>query len=204
MTNVPKAMAVPGFRRWMVFLLGGLTLVVFGAGGVALITLVQQRDLGHVLFGKGDLLVQACLGGGVGQAIGFGARAIIRRPFMRDLDAQFAERLGPRVGRVSDRLFLSVCAGVGEELFFRGALQHWLGMFITAVFFVAIHGYLDPRDRRMMIYGLYMTASMVVLGWLADQYGLLAPMLAHTLIDIVLFGQVVSTYRRILAEKAQD
>ena len=194
--------APPRFRRWMVFLLGGLTLVVFGAGGVALITLVQQRDLWYVLFGKGDLLVQLGVGVGAGLFIGYGARAMIRRPFMRDLDAQFAERLGPRVGRMSDRLFLSICAGVGEELFFRGAVQHWLGILPTAVLFVAIHGYLDPRDRRMLSYGLYMTLGMLLLGWLAQRCGLLAPMVAHTIIDIVLFRQLVGTYRRILAVRA--
>lgn len=202
MTDVPEP-AVPGFHRWMVFLLGGLTLLVFGAGGIALITLVQQRDLWSVLFGSGDILVQVGLGLATGLIIGLSARVIIRRPFMQDLDAQFAERLGPRVSRFSDRLFLSVCAGVGEELFFRGALQHWLGVLMTGVLFVAIHGYLDPHDRRMMIYGLYMTAAMVVLGLIADRYGLLAPMIAHTLIDIVLFGQLVRTYRRLLAERAQ-
>ncbi len=202
MTDVPDP-AAPSFHRWMVFLLGGLTLLVFGVGGIALITLVQQRDLWSVLFGRGDMLVQVGVGVATGLIIGFGARAIIRRPFMRDLDAQFAERLGPRVRRLTDRLFLSVCAGVGEELFFRGALQHWLGVLFTAVLFVAIHGYLDPRDRRMMIYGLFMTAGMMVLGLIADRYGLLAPMIAHTLIDIVLFGQLVGTYRRLLAERAQ-
>jgi membrane protease YdiL (CAAX protease family) len=200
MTDVAEPSAAPLFPRWMVLTLGGITLLVFGAGGVALITLVQSRDLLSVLVGPSPVWLQVAWGLGAGLGIGLGARALIRRPAMRALDERFARLLGPRVQRVSDRLFLSVCAGVGEELFFRGALQFWLGIPLTALLFVAIHGYLDPRDRRMLVYGLFMTVGMMVIGLLANAQGLLAPMLAHTVIDIILFQQLVRTFKSLPVE----
>ncbi len=187
----------------MVLLLGGATLLVFGGGGAALITWVQDRDLLPVLVGSSSLWLQVALGLGAGVGIGLGARAIIRRPAMRVLDEHFARRIGPRVQRGSDRLFLSVCAGVGEELFFRGALQFWLGIPLTALLFVAIHGYLDPRNKRMLAYGVYMTFAMMLIGLIAEHHGLLAPMLAHTVIDIILFQQLVRTYRDLPVEAEQ-
>jgi membrane protease YdiL (CAAX protease family) len=83
---------------------------------------------------------------------------------------------------------------VGEELFFRGAVQWWLGIPFTAVVFVAIHGYLDPRDRRIMAYGTLMTLGMMLLGWMAERYGLVGPMLAHTLIDVILLERLHGTW----------
>lgn len=90
---------------------------------------------------------------------------------------------------------VSVCAGVGEELFFRGAIQHWLGTLLTAVVFVALHGYLDPRDGRILRYGLYMTGAMAIIGWWAERHGLIAPIIAHTLIDVVLIARLLRHWR---------
>lgn len=188
--------------RWMGWLLGGLTLLVFGAGGVLLITVVQGRDLGVVLLGDGPWWHGVAWGVLAGVLIGLLARALVRSRLMRDLDERFARRIGGRVQRWEDRLFLSVCAGVGEELFFRGALQYWSGIVATAVLFVGIHGYLDPRDRRMLAYGAFLTLAMCGIGWLAAREGLLGPIVAHTLIDLILFGQLVRTYHRLMARDA--
>ncbi|MBL8001098.1 MAG: CPBP family intramembrane metalloprotease [Flavobacteriales bacterium] len=183
-------------RRWMVLLLGGLTLFVFGGGGVLLITVVQERELWAVITGGRPWWLHVALGIAAGLVIGLSARTLVRSPWMRELDERFARRIGDRIAHPVDRVFLSLCAGVGEELFFRGALQHWLGLLPTAVVFVAVHGYLDPRDRRLFVYGLLLTAAMAGLGWMARTFGLAAPMLAHALIDVVLFEQLWRTYRR--------
>jgi membrane protease YdiL (CAAX protease family) len=108
---------------------------------------------------------------------------------------RYARLIGPWMGHRTDRVLISICAGVGEELFFRGALQHWLGIPLTAVVFVALHGYLDPRDRRTMAYGLFMTVAMMGLGWMAQRFGLLAPMLAHAWIDVVLLERLHAWWR---------
>jgi len=185
--------------RWMVWALGGLTLLVFGVGGALLMALAQGRDpLGAVL-GPWPWTGQAALGLGAGLVIGLAARALVRTGWMREVDERFARLIGARVRSGAEAAFLSVCAGVGEELFFRGALQHWLGVLPTAVLFVAIHGYLDPRDRRMLAYGGLLTAGMVGVGALAQHAGLLAAMLAHTVIDLVLFEQLRHTAMRLQA-----
>ncbi len=184
------------FPRWMVWALGGLTLLVFGIGGALLINLVQGRDLHAVVLGPWHWTEQAALGTGAGLVIGFAARALVRTPWMREVDERFARRIGARVCTATDAVFLSVCAGVGEELFFRGALQHWLGIVSTAVLFVAIHGYLDPRERRMLAYGGLLTVGMVGIGAVAEHTGLLAAMIAHTVIDLVLFDQLRRTAMR--------
>lgn len=170
-------------------LLGLLTFLLFGGAGVALM-IYQERVIAQVLIGNGDLLFQILLGLASGALIAYAAWAIIKQPFMQPVRKHYSSVIGPIMARRIDRIFVSFCAGVGEEIMFRGALQYWLGIPITAILFVAIHGYLDPRNWRISLYGIFMTIAMLLLGWIAQRYGLLAPMIAHTLIDIYLLEQL--------------
>jgi membrane protease YdiL (CAAX protease family) len=176
--------------------LGLATLVLFGGGGIALITLVQHRTLTDVLMKGSGPLEQVLYGLLAGAAIGQLAWAIVRAQGFTLLRERYALLIGPHVRQRSMRIAISICAGVGEELFFRGALQPWLGIPVTAVVFVAIHGYLDPRDKRLFLYGTLLTLCMMVLGWMAEVQGLVGPMVAHTLIDILLLERLHGTYVR--------
>lgn len=82
--------------------------------------------------------------------------------------------------------FISFCAGIGEEILFRGAIQPLLGIWLTAIIFVAIHGYLNPFKWRITIYGTYMTLIIAGIGYLCNYFGLITAIAAHTMIDIVL------------------
>jgi uncharacterized protein len=189
-------------RRAQVAFLALSTVLVFGVGGAALIVFVQQRDLLTVIFGAGDVAVQLAMGTVTGLLLAGTAWWIVRRPYMRPVSERYVGLVGALIRTPGERVLVSACAGIGEELFFRGALQHWLGIPITAILFVAIHGYLDPRDWRTSSYGLYMTLGMVLLGWQAERYGLLAPMVAHTLIDIVLLDRLARRWKEKQASEA--
>jgi uncharacterized protein len=177
--------------------LGLATMVLFGGGGIALITLVQHRTLADVLLKGSGPLEQLWYGLIVGVAIGRLAWAIIGGTGYAPLRERYALLIGPHVQQRSMRIAVSICAGVGEELFFRGALQPWLGIPLTALVFVAIHGYLDPRDKHLFVYGTVLTLCMMVLGWMADVQGLIGPMLAHAIIDIILLERLHTTYCKL-------
>jgi membrane protease YdiL (CAAX protease family) len=181
----------------MAWLLGIVTLLGFGGGGCWLLVALQGRALGDALIGPRTAWWHLGMGVAVGLATGWMARWFVERPWQRPVMDGYARLIAPMLANPVDRVFVSLCAGVGEELFFRGAVQHWLGIPVTAVLFVAIHGYLDPRDRRRSAYGLLLTAIMLGIGWLAEHHGLLAPMVAHSVIDIVLLQALVSRWRSI-------
>jgi uncharacterized protein len=180
--------------------LGWLTLIVFGVGGAGLMWFVQGRDPLQAVLGPSPGWLQAMVGAATGAGIGFLAWWFVSRPFMHPVAMRYADMIGPLMQRRSDRIFVSCCAGVGEELLFRGALQHWMGIPLTAVFFVAIHGYLDPRNMRISLYGVMMTVFMIGLGIMARDLGLLAPMVAHAMIDVVLLEKLHSRWRNGLQE----
>ncbi len=83
-------------------------------------------------------------------------------------------------------IFLSVCAGVGEEIFFRGALQPIIGIWATSIFFVAIHGYFSFKDKRVNIFALMLTLFIALLGWASQTYSIWLAIAAHFSYDLVL------------------
>lgn len=87
-----------------------------------------------------------------------------------------------------DILFLSLCAGIGEELLFRVGLQHWIHPVLASLVFVAIHGYLIPNDWSVTRYGLLIFGFITTLSYaVSGPQGLWFCIAAHASYDFILF-----------------
>ncbi len=179
----------------MVLLLSAVTLLVLGGIGVWLIASVQERELVEVIGLGHPWLRSLAIGAALGMITGTGAVLLLRQPLLRPVAMRYAALLGPLVPKRWHHVVLSLAAGVGEELLFRGGLQHWLGVPLTAFLFVALHGYLDPRDRRLTLYGLYLVVCMLAYGTVARAWGLLPAMVAHTMFDLLLLDRLRAWHR---------
>ncbi len=171
-------------RRHKVLLMALSTSVGFGGAGWFLIEIVQGRSLLDLVGGTRPLPFHLSAGIAYGLAFGVVVRHLARCPFMSEVVARHAG-IGRQLTRPLDVVLLSLCAGVGEEIMARGAIQHWLGIVPTAVVFVAIHGYIDPRSWRMSLLGMIYIAGNIPLGFMADYWGLAAPMAAHAVFDVM-------------------
>ncbi|MEX0772187.1 MAG: CPBP family intramembrane glutamic endopeptidase [Balneolales bacterium] len=89
-----------------------------------------------------------------------------------------------------DRIQLSLFAGTGEELLFRGAIQPLLGIWFTSVIFVAIHGYFSFKSTGHLLFGTIMLGLSLLLGFLFEYTGLIAAMSAHTIYDMIMLNSV--------------
>ncbi len=99
-------------------------------------------------------------------------------PVLRKISDELAPRLVDGARR-RDLVLLSVFSGVGEEAFFRGALQPVLGIVATSILFGALH--VGP-DRRYLVWTLWAVGAGFLFGFLYEWTGgLLAPMTAHVL-----------------------
>lgn len=105
-----------------------------------------------------------------------------QRSFRRQLQIIRSFRL-----TVIDCVFLSLCAGIGEEFLFRITLQEWIHPLLNSVIFVAIHGYFDPRDWSVTKYGLLILVFIIGLGYGVGIYGIWSCIIAHAAYDFVLF-----------------
>ena len=90
-------------------------------------------------------------------------------------------------------VFLSLAAGFGEELLFRVVIQYFWGIWPTAVLFVAIHGYLSLSDIKVFAYGVFMVFVSAGFGYLYVDYGIGASIMAHFMIDLLIFSALKVT-----------
>lgn len=174
-----------------------LTLVAMPVIAIIIDRFSDTVDLRAMLFGGKSLWFQLPAGLALGLVSALVAQWIISRPFMNTVNTQYASLLGHFDLNPSEILFVATCAGVGEELLFRGALQPLMGIFLTALVFVAIHGYLNPRNWRVSIYGAAMTVIIVGIGYSALYIGIVSAMIAHAVIDIYLLHKLQKSARNL-------
>lgn len=163
-----------------------ITLFGFSGLGMLLIGLFQDNTFAQVFFAGWPWWQQIGIGLGYGAISAGIAYWLIQRKFMRELSVVYAGMFNAMELSFQDILFISLSAGVGEEILFRAGIQPFLGLWLTSVLFVAIHGYLDPRNWRMFLYGSVMTLLIAGIGLLFDTVGLISCMVAHFTIDVLL------------------
>jgi membrane protease YdiL (CAAX protease family) len=105
---------------------------------------------------------------------------------MKPVMNKYAQLFGAFELNHSEMIYISICAGVGEEILFRGALQPLMGIILTSIFFVAIHGYLNPKNWRISIYGIFMTIAIIGVGYISIHIGLISAIFTHAMIDYYL------------------
>lgn len=91
-----------------------------------------------------------------------------------------------------DAVFLSLCAGIGEELLFRSGMQPFFGIWITSLFFVAIHGYFSLKTIKKSLYGLLVLPFILIISLGFEHFGLWFSISAHFVYDLVLFIVMIS------------
>lgn len=93
---------------------------------------------------------------------------------------KLAEELAPTIVDPIDRaglLLLALFSSVGEEAFFRGAVQQEFGILVASVVFGLAH--IGP-DRRFVLWTAWAVLAGVIFGVLFEATGgLLAPVAAH-------------------------
>jgi len=91
-----------------------------------------------------------------------------------------SEALSESVSTLGLAFVLAVTAAVGEEIAYRGALQPVFGLWPTAIVFALTHAQYTLTPAWLIILGV-----AIVFGWLRQQYGTGAAMLAHFVYNFV-------------------
>jgi membrane protease YdiL (CAAX protease family) len=148
----------------------------------------KQSVLDLLLQGK-SLPVQAAWGTAVGLMIILPTVGlIVRVPWLEDFRRQLIEIVARADLSGFNPLWFSLCAGVGEEMLFRGALQPLLGLWLTSLIFTALHyqtgGFL-AMNRMKAMYAVLVFLASLLLGTVCLRFGLIAAMFAHTVVDVV-------------------
>ena len=169
--------------------MGALTLFGFPIIGFLLLYFfAPQADYIQFTFGNAEpIYTQVFIGVLSGGIMGVFAKWLIQLPWLKSSTSKYERMFQHMKLNWSGIIFLSIAAGVGEELLFRVSIQHFLGVEITAIIFVAIHGYITPTDWKISVYGLILTLFIIVLGYFRIHVGILSAIVAHGFYDFILF-----------------
>jgi len=172
---------------------------------MVLISVAGVRWTGAVLPALSGGSVPRMLLWGVALAIPLlGMLTVIRHArwsWIRDLWIQPAGLIGPAVSRMTrlELALIALSAGVGEELLFRGFLQHWLlvtgivpAILLPSMLFGLLHWLSPAYAATVFLVGLYLACLIA----LVPGVSLGALMVAHTLYDLIALVLLRDTIRK--------
>jgi membrane protease YdiL (CAAX protease family) len=174
-------------KKRSLYILGLITLIVFPLPTFIGLWFIEGIDPMTLFQFENCSVYTVGLGLQLGSLYAFLALIVMRAKVFQSLPVRVETMVRDMKLTFWDCLFLSICAGVGEELLFRSGVQFYLGPIITSVFFVAIHGYLNPFNWRMSLYGLIVLPFIFLISYGFEEFGLWFAIAAHFSYDLVLF-----------------
>jgi len=186
-------MVIPDKKRLQYF--SWLTLLGMSAMGILLINFLQKRDVQAVLSGGKAYYLQMLAGVFFGSISGLLALLLIRGKKFNNLRIFFENLLHELNPSFLNILFYSFCAGVGEEILFRAGIQPLIGIWPASMLFVFLHGYINPSNISLSIYGLFLIIICSGFGYLFKFFGLTSVITAHFVYDVAMFSALRYAHR---------
>jgi hypothetical protein len=181
-------------------LLGLITLIIFPLPAYFVLHYFEQITWQEFLQLDKIELTPILFGLEFGIIYAFFSALLLSAPIFKTLPIRVDKMVGEMNISYSLGFFLSLCAGVGEELLFRSGVQFYLGPWITSIIFVAIHGYFSIKPLTQSLYGLIILPFILLISFGFDYFGLWFAIAAHFAYDATLFWAFISGSRKLNAE----
>ncbi|MDB5281374.1 MAG: abortive infection bacteriophage resistance protein Abi superfamily [Bacteroidota bacterium] len=178
--------------------LSWLTLFGMSAIGIVLITYLQKKDVKTVLLGGRAYYLQVITGLFFGSLSALLAVLFINGKRFRNVRHFFEDLMKEINPSMAEIILYSFCASVGEEVLFRAGIQPLplMGIWPAAVIFVLLHGYINPANMNLTLYGLFLIVICSGFGYLFKFFGLTSSIIAHFIYDVAIFSVLKYAYRR--------
>ena len=174
-----------------IYLLGFITLFVFPIPTFLILYLSEDIQPFELLkpgiYWARDILY----GFAAGLTYAIFAFIILRAPIFQKVPLKVTDLVRKLNLNYWDAIFLSLCAGIGEELLFRVGVQYYLGIYLTAFLFIAVHGYFSIKKPLMSMYGLVVFPLALILGFGYKYMGFWFSAAIHFSYDLVLFLAII-------------
>lgn len=180
-------------KKSKLYLLGAITLIVFPIPAFAILYWQENTSLFDFLELKSITIFTVLNGILLGGCYALLAMAVMKLPLFEKVPLKIDALVRSLHLNTFDAIFLSLCAGIGEELLFRSGVQQFLGIWTTSILFVAIHGYFSIKQPMMNLYGLVVLPFILILGYSFETYGLWFVASAHFSYDLLLFLVLIHT-----------
>jgi len=143
----------------------------------------QKKAFVSVFASNINPVFQLLIGCASGLLITFPLVYIYKNKFFSDIMDIFTDLISGFGLNTLDFIIISVTAGVCEEILFRAALQPMLGIWLSSFIFILLHGYFNPANWKILLFGLIMFAISVLIGCAYKWLGLFAAIGFHFAYD---------------------
>ena len=170
-------------------LLSGLIWVVLGA---ALIYFFHDQSITELFQGGQAVLLQLFWGVLFGVMFGLAGWAMFKNPQLKNvLDDYSIIKMVKEFELTNFQIVhISLVAGITEEFLFRAAIQPLIGIWLTSLLFIGIHGYIKLRSPVHFFFTLFTFLLSMMLGYLFIYSGIIAAMAAHAVYDMIVLWVV--------------
>lgn len=174
-------------KKRAVYLLGLVTLLVFPIPTFFFLQVFEDIDWKEILEFDRISVLNIGLGLQLGFLYALFALLLLRSPIFDSLPGNVERVVRSMKLSVLDSIFLSFCAGFGEELLFRSGLQFYIHPVLCSIIFIAIHGYFNPMNWKISLYGFILFPFILLLSYGFYEFGLWFAIAAHFCYDLVIF-----------------
>lgn len=175
-----------------IYLMGLITLLAFPLPSLLWMHFFEGMSFADFFQVENIKTVPILYGIEFGIVYAYLAIILLKAPIFDRIPLKFEHVIKSMKLNYFDGFFLSVCAGVGEELLFRSGMQYYAGIWITSLFFIAIHGYFSIKKPLMSLYGLVVLPFILLISIGFNHFGLWFSISAHFAYDIVLMYAIIS------------
>jgi uncharacterized protein len=170
-------------------LLSGTLWMVLGA---ALIYFFHDQSITELFRDGQAVLLQLFWGVLFGVIFGLAGWAMFKNPQLKNvLDDYSIIKMVKEFDLSNFQIFhISLVAGITEEFLFRAAIQPLIGIWLTSLLFIGIHGYIKFRSPVHLFFTLFTFFLSMMLGYLFIYSGIIAAMAAHAVYDMIVLWVV--------------
>lgn len=168
-------------------ILGWITLILFPA--LAFFALDYFEDINYISVLELDKILTpyTLLGIEFGLIYGLVILALSQFSIFQEMSSKQERMLKSLNLGWGDIIFMSFCAGFGEEILFRAGIQTWLGPWLTSFLFIAVHGYFNPTSLKKSVMGVVLFPFILTLAFAYENIGLWFCIAAHFSYDLLMF-----------------
>lgn len=170
-----------------IYLMGWITLLIFPIPAFIALYFTHDYTLKDFFDFDRFKFHHLITGGFIGVAYAYLANFAMETKLFKSVPLRVDQLVKSMNLTLVDSIFLSICAGFGEELLFRVGVQTYIGPILGGILFVALHGYLNPFNWRQSLYGIIVLPLALVLGYSHAYFSIWMAIAIHFAYDLTLF-----------------
>lgn len=178
----------------LISLISGLFWIFLG---FIIIYFFQEKPIYDPLIGGWEVWIQLLTGTVFGAIFAFMALKLLQNEQMKSVVESYGIIQQVRELKLTpiQIILVSLVAGISEEFLFRGAIQPLLGIWITSIIFIGIHGYIRLSTFPKFFYTLFTFLLSCALGYLYIAFGIYSAMMAHTVYDVIVLWKITDIFK---------